>query len=243
MTSKRGLRWLISLMVLVLCMTAFSVTAFAYSGEDDYYEPPVETTEATDPAGENTDTETGDGIPLTPDGNMTLVDDIEGEDTADKQFITVVSKSGNYFYIIIDRADDGENTVHFLNQVDEADLMALMEEGQTEETPIICSCTEKCAAGAVKTDCKICMTNMSECVGKEAEPVEPAEPEEPADENSGNVGAVIAVVLILAAAGGGAAYYFFVMKPKQAKKVPDDLDDFDLEDEEYVSDNETEDVE
>ena len=56
--------------------------------------------------------------PLTPDGNATLVDDFGGN----KQLITVTTKNGNYFYILIDRDDEGEDTVHFLNQVDEADL-------------------------------------------------------------------------------------------------------------------------
>ena len=221
-------------LLIVMCLASLSVTAYAYADDasPEYIlettEPVTEPTEPAEP--------TTDGSPLTPDGNMTLVDDIEGESTEDKQFITVVSKNGNYFYIIIDRADDGENTVHFLNQVDEADLLALMEEGQAEVIPIVCSCTEKCQAGAVNTACKLCMTNLSECVGKEAVTMEPTEPEEPAQQ--ANMGAILALVLILAV-GGGATYYFLVMKPKQAQHVPSNLDDFDLEDEEeYLSESE-----
>ena len=223
------------MLLIVMCLASFSMTAYAYADDagPEYIlettEPATEPTEPAEPI--------ADGSPLTPDGNMTLVDDIEGEATEDKQFITVVSKNGNYFYIIIDRAGDGENTVHFLNQVDEADLLALMEEGQAEVIPIVCSCTEKCQAGAVNTACKLCMTNMGECVGKEAEPVKPTMTEEPAKQSS--AGAILALVLILAA-GCGAAYYFLVVKPKLTKHIHSDLDDFDLEDEEeYLNEEDT----
>ena len=70
--------------------------------------------------------------PITPDGNLTLVDDFSGETSLGKQFVTLVTKNGNYFYLIIDRDDKGEETVHFLNQVDETDLLALMEEEEIE---------------------------------------------------------------------------------------------------------------
>lgn len=71
--------------------------------------------------------------PITPDGNLTLVDDFSGKETEAKQFITLVTKDGNYFYLVIDRDDEGKETVHFLNQVDEADLLSLMEDEESEE--------------------------------------------------------------------------------------------------------------
>ena len=221
---RNRIRLLSFLLLMVMCMSTFTVTAFAY-GEDPEGDSCVEETVPPTEA-------TPDNV-LTPEGNMTLVDDIQGEDTADKQFITVTSKGGHYFYIIIDRADSGENTVHFLNQVDEADLLALIEEEQTNTAPIVCSCTEKCTAGAINTSCEICMATMSKCVGKNKTP-EPTEPAEPSGQNS--TGTLLSLALILGL-GGGAAYYILVIKPKQAKNIPSDFDDFDLEDEEeYLSD-------
>ena len=170
---------------------------------------------------------TGGSDALTPDGNLTLIDDIGTSTKAGKQFITLESKNGNVFYMIIDRDDEGEETVHFLNQVDEADLMALTGE---EETPSVCSCTTKCVAGTVNTSCPVCAVNMTECVGKEAKPEVPAEPTEPAaeePEKKSGVGGIL-VVLLIVALGGGAAFYIF--KQKKAKlqtKGSADLDDYD----------------
>ena len=67
---------------------------------------------------------------LTPEGNLTLVDDYHTNysDGSGQQFITLVSKSGATFYLVIDRNAKGQQTVHFMNLVDEADLLALMEE-------------------------------------------------------------------------------------------------------------------
>jgi len=75
--------------------------------------------------------------PLTPIGNGELADDMESPDG--KQFITVTTKEGNYYYIIIDRDDDGKENVHFLSQVDEHELAAFIE---TEEETPVCTCPE-----------------------------------------------------------------------------------------------------
>ena len=81
------------------------------------------------------------GAALTPDGNLSLIDDIGSSARIGKQFITVETRNGNVFYLIIDRDDEGEETVHFLNQVDEADLLTLMgDDAPAAETPAVCNC-------------------------------------------------------------------------------------------------------
>lgn len=70
--------------------------------------------------------------PLTPDGNMTLVDNVTTS-TGTKQFLTLTSREGNFYYLIIDYDKDGNQNVHFLNQVDERDLIGLMDEDEAKE--------------------------------------------------------------------------------------------------------------
>lgn len=70
--------------------------------------------------------------PLTPAGNMTLVDNVTTS-TGTKQFLTLTSREGNFYYLIIDYDKDGNENVHFLNQVDERDLIGLMDEDEAKE--------------------------------------------------------------------------------------------------------------
>ena len=172
---------------------------------------------------------------LTPDGNLSLIDDIGSSARSGKQFITVETRNGNVFYLIIDRDDEGEETVHFLNQVDEADLLTLMsDDAPAAETPAVCNCKEKCAAGAVNTNCPVCKNNLSECSGKEPVTEPEPEPEQPEKKSSGGL---LVIVLLLALAGGGAFAYVKFIKPKQGVKVSADPDDYDFEDEEMVNED------
>ena len=223
------MRLLTGLLAVVLCCAALTPAAFAYADDP-------ETAETAETVQETEEPVTGGAEPLTPEGNLTIVDDIQGEAAGDKQFITVQTKAGNTFYIIIDRAADGEDTVYFLNAVDEADLMALMEDGE----PATCDCTTKCAAGAVNTACPVCAVNMTECVGPEPEPEPTPEPEdtpEPEKEaDAGGLNPAVLLVVLLVLGGGGAFAYFKLVKGKKAStRGPDDLDDYDYgeDDEEY----------
>lgn len=219
---NKAIRMFTATLAAVLCMAAFSVTAYA-GGVDPDPEPLPETTEAPLPEETEEPTTGGiemepEGVPVTPEGNAALVDDFFG----DKQLITVTTKAGNYFYILIDRAnEDKETSVHFLNQVDDTDLQALLEDGEQE--PQACTCTAKCEAGAVNTACPVCKNNLTACAGPEPEPADEEEPAAP-EKESGGMGGLVVVL-----AGGGAALYFFKFrKPKADVKGGDDLDEYDF---------------
>lgn len=240
------------LLALMLCLTLLAAPASAYSGEGDTLPNNVNTSWADAESDEETGgvevTETGEIVeylpsskPLTPEGNLTLVDDINDSSGRSKQFLTVTTRGGNFFYLIVDRAKNGENTVHFLNQVDESDLLSIIKDAPASATPApaVCTCTEKCYPGHVDTSCPVCAVNMSECAGKEPEqpeaPVQPAEPEQPTVKSTINpVPTVIALIVVVV---GGAVYFLKFRNPKPDAKGSADLDDYDYGDEDEESED------
>ena len=71
-------------------------------------------------------------------GNAQLVDDKENDDT--KQFLTIQTKKGNTFYMVIDRSSNTEN-VYMMSLVDENDLAEFLDEKEkdkeTEESTVV----------------------------------------------------------------------------------------------------------
>lgn len=225
---------ILSLTLTLICITLFCLPTYAMAEPD---------AEETYP-------------PLTEDGNMTVTDDIyqlivekitqTGEDGTEviettvienKQFITVHTRSGAEFYIVIDRSRDSEN-VYFLNQVDDEDLFALLEANDSA-TP--CTCAEKCAAGEVNTECAVCRMNMKACTGKEVQKTEVTETSPEPEKKKANPMPIVVLILLI---GGGAAVYFLKFRKNKPKTSgTTDLDDYDYgeEDEtEYEGDEENE---
>lgn len=161
---------------------------------------------------------------LTPDGNLTLVDDYGSADKSGKQFITVTTKAGNYFYIIIDRDDEGNETVHFLNLVDEADLLSLMDEEEAQQY-IDSSTQDVTVSEATPTP------DVTEEPTEEPTTEEPTA-EEPAKSNTGAL-----LLLVLVAVGGVGGFFFFKKnKEKETKNtLPDPDFDYNEDEEDYLA--------
>ena len=203
-----------ALLVSVALCAGMAAPAFAFEGEAAPVEQPILPEVVEEDVVTITDETSG---ALTPEGNLTLVDDYHTNysDGSGQQFITLVSKSGATFYLVIDRNAKGQQTVHFMNLVDEADLLALMEEEDADAYT-----AEKEAAAQAELD-----RLKAEEEAKKAE--EEAATAEPPKENkiTKYAGAFLGIVALIAlAAGGGFYFYRQQMQKKKAEKEALDPD-------------------
>lgn len=214
-------------LAVVLGMTAFSFPVYANVPKDEEIS-----------VNDSVESKT----PLTPGGNLTVIDDVHQtnnkDEVEDKQFVTVQSKNGNTFCIIIDRSGDQEN-VYFLNAVDEADLMALMEDEQKAAVTATCNCTTKCEIGSINADCAVCSRNKDGCIATATATPAPKEEKQP-EKKQNNTTPIIGLVLLALLGGGGAFYWFNIKNKKSSTKGTTDPNDLYEEDDE---DYETEDTE
>ena len=204
-----------ALVLSVALCAGMAAPAFAFEGEAAPVEQPVLEEVVEENVVAVTDETSG---ALTPEGNLTLVDDYHTDysDGSGQQFITLVSKSGATFYLVIDRNAKGQQTVHFMNLVDEADLLALMEEDAADAYT-----AEKEAAAQAEQD----RLKAEEEAKKAAE--EAASGEEQPKENKVTkiASGFLGVVVLIALAAGGGFYAFTKQKQKkQAEKEALDPD-------------------
>ena len=162
----------------------------------------------------------GPGQPYTSNGNMQTLDVLYSAAT-NKQFITVQSRAGQTYYLVIDydKPIDEENEIYetyFLNLVDDRDLMSVLTEEEIVPTPTpeIIYVTPEPTTPPAPT----------------AEPV--VEPEKKKDNSSSMM-----MLLLIAVIGGGVAIWFFKFRNKGTPKSAP-VREFDDDDEIYGSDGE-----
>ena len=205
-----------ALLVSAALCAGMAAPAFAFEGEAAPVEQPVLPEVVEEDVVTVTDETSG---ALTPEGNLTLVDDYytNYSDGSGQQFITLVSKSGNTFYLVIDRNAKGQQTVHFMNLVDEADLLALMEEDAADAYT-----AEKEAAAQAELD----KLKAEEEAKKAAEEAAASGEEQPKENKVTKIASgFLGVVVLIALAAGGIFYAFTKQKQKkQAEKEALDPD-------------------
>ena len=232
-----------ALLVSVALCAGMAAPAFAFEGEAASVEQPILPEVVEEDVVTITDETSG---ALTPEGNLTLVDDYHTSysDGSGQQFITLVSKSGATFYLVIDRNAKGQQTVHFMNLVDEADLLALMEEDAADAYA-----AEKEAAAQAEQD----KLKSEEEAKKAAEEAAASGTEQTGGNKVTKYAATfLGVLALVGLAAGGGIYTFMKQKQKrQAEKEaldPDanyteDKGDFEIPTEDEPEDTGEEDTE
>lgn len=188
---KKKIRNLAAMLAMVAAiLSSGTMTAYAYVDETEQTAPELVITEETPEETEVT--------PFSVAGNGQLLDDITDDET--KQFLTVQTKNGNTFFMVIDRSRNSEN-VYMLSLVDERDLAEFIEEEEPEPAE------EKPAV-----------------IVEEPRPEPVQEEIQPEPEKGGmGMGAVFAI-LLLGAGGVGGYYYFKIWKPKREEEEAESED-------------------
>ena len=211
-------KWLMALAMAAGVFSSTAMNAFAYTGDTGQTETAGEAAagetqtvipEQTESAGETEaaaqeEASGGEGTPFSIPGNGEVLDDKSDDGT--KEFLTIQTKNGNTFFLVLDRSNNTEN-VYMLSMIDETDLAEFMDETQTEEMP------------------QVVIPETETTVAPEETEPETVQPEE---DGGMNTGALLAIGL-LAAGGIGAGYYFKVVKPKkeEAQEDGEDLEFYD----------------
>ena len=135
--------------------------------------PKPETEAESKPEEEETNEPPEPGSGFTSEGNV-ITRDLLYDKATNKQFVTLETKDGTVFYLVIDydspvNEEEEQYQTYFLNLVDAADLAALVgeEEAEPEEqAPPLCSCREHCQVGKIDTTCPVCTADLTACLGK-----------------------------------------------------------------------------
>ena len=239
-TFKRLALSLTAMIILFAC----SQTAFAYvdegkgqkqegskaqPAEEDPAEQKKDDSQQEEESKRESEPEKDSGV-LTPEGELDLKDDLSGEEAGDLQFMTVQTRDGTVFYLIIDHASNSKN-VYFLNQVDASDLLAIMNDEEVDAYEESLKEKEESRPQVIQPQ----QEEVREPAQEQAESYSDEKKDDTKDEKNERKGSALplAAVLGVIAAGVLGGYYFFKIRPERNGSK---IDRMEFEDDEYIDD-------
>ncbi len=222
---KRMRRCSLLLLLLSLLLCQSGATALAYTNEGGN---PGVTVEEPEPSPSPTPAPTPEPAPegqITPDGNLSLVDDLDYSARGGLQFMTVTTRNGHVYYIVIDRTANSQN-VYFLNQVDEYDLMNVLSDGDREQLE-----KDKASTSQAKPQNVVAVQPVETAKPSGAEQQRPAQGDLDSDVIRVAFFAGLALLVVL-------GYYILKIRPQKQGAFDDEEEE--EEEEEYENEDEDE---